>query len=152
MIFRLFISLLFFLLGLEALFQELIPFLIAFLFVHVDLQSSVNHFDRQLLSAHLLYSCECNHTLCYMAEHRHSERSRSRSPRHHDSDRRDERREEVVPRFKLEETRTLLIEGGGADLSEAENVFRELSINIGTSLPDEVTADGNNLFVKYPSV
>jgi hypothetical protein len=52
----------------------------------------------------------------------------------------------------MEETRTLLLEGVSALLPDAERVFTDLSIRIGTSVPDEVEVQGGDVFVKYPSV
>ena len=61
---------------------------------------------------------------------------------------------EVHPtqRYKLEETRTLILEGIASKMNSAESVFTDLSINIGTSIPDEVEIQGDNVMVKYPSV
>lgn len=65
--------------------------------------------------------------------HKHSRsRSRSHSPKKWDESR-DERPSQ---RFKLEETRTLLLEGVAHQSNKAEAIFTDLSITIGTSVPD----------------
>ena len=45
-----------------------------------------------------------------------------------------------------------MLEGVSSTLSDPQRTFTDLSISIGTSIPDEVESNGGNVFVKYPSV
>jgi hypothetical protein len=40
----------------------------------------------------------------------------------------------------------------GDAAGEAERMFTDLSISIGTSVPDEVESQGDKLFLRYPSI
>ncbi len=45
-----------------------------------------------------------------------------------------------------------MLEGVGEEAGEAERMFTDLSISIGTSVPDEVEIQGDKLFLRYPSI
>ena len=45
-----------------------------------------------------------------------------------------------------------MFEGAAASKEEVESIFMDLSISLGTSVPDEVEVRDNQGFVRYPSV